>query len=181
MWRFAFSSHIYYRFSDLHDNVFSRRFIVFANSSTNTAIFDFAETTFCTRFSNFSSFMWHDGSWMLLIHIVKQENVRHPILCSVRTENTVENRSKTVILSKKQWYNAVTPRDPRLHHWFYKARTGVARPHNHRRNLRRYERYWYPIFNWGVPYPHFSGRKGEEFVEFAVTCQQRRSAEIKLQ
>jgi len=45
---FAFS--VFTIFSDLHNAVFSWRFIVFADSSTNTAIFDFAETIFCTIF-----------------------------------------------------------------------------------------------------------------------------------
>jgi len=40
----------------------------------------------------------------------------------------------------------------------------------HRRNLRGHEEY---------RYPHFSGRKGEEFT--VICCQQRRSTEIKLQ
>ena len=35
------------------------------------------------------------------------------------------------------------------------------------------------FLDWGVPYPHFSGRKGEEFS--VICCQQRRSAAIKLQ
>jgi len=34
-----------YHFSDSHNNVFSWRFIVFAESSTNSAIFDFADST----------------------------------------------------------------------------------------------------------------------------------------
>ena len=53
-----------------------------------------------------------------------------------------------------------------------------------RTNIERigviYEGYRYPHFlDWGYSTPHFSGQKGEEF---AVTCcQQKRSAEIKLQ
>jgi len=41
-------------------------------------------------------------------------------------------------------------------------------------------RYRYAHFlDWGVQYPHFSGRKGEEFD--VTCCQQKRSVQIKLQ
>jgi len=50
-----FLSHKFTAFCDLHNNIFSRMFIAlfFADSSTNTAIFDFVETTFCTMFFKF--------------------------------------------------------------------------------------------------------------------------------
>ena len=70
------------------------KFIVFfADSSTN----------YCTVFR--ISIALRDTK------VVGSKNT-HPILCSGIMENTVENSSGiTVILSKKQWYNAVTPRD----------------------------------------------------------------------
>jgi len=82
-------------------------------------LFDFAEITFCTICSNFSSSMRHHGNWKLLVHIAKHDNVRRLILYSEITKNTVENSDITVILSKKKWYNAVTPCDPGLHHCVY--------------------------------------------------------------
>jgi len=48
----------------------------FADLSTNTAIFDFAKTAFCTIFSEFQQ-LCENGSWKLLI--VKQENAGIPL------------------------------------------------------------------------------------------------------
>jgi len=77
---------------------------------------DFAETTLLHYFFEVQQLCETVVVWKLLIHIMKQENVRHPSLCSRITENTVENSGITVILSKKQWYNTVIPRDHGLHH-----------------------------------------------------------------
>jgi len=41
----------------------------------------------------------------------------HPILYIEITKNTVQNSGIMVILFIYQWYNAVTPCDPGLHHW----------------------------------------------------------------
>jgi len=38
------------------------------------------------------------------------------LLCSRITVNTVESSDITAIAFKKQWYNAVIPRDLRVHH-----------------------------------------------------------------
>jgi len=47
--------------------------LFFAYSFSNTAIL---------TLPNFSIPVRYFGSWKLLIHTVKQENIRHPILCS---------------------------------------------------------------------------------------------------
>jgi len=53
-------------FSDLYNNVFSRRFIVFADSSINTAIFDFAKPHSALFLLNFSSSDTTNGGWKLV-------------------------------------------------------------------------------------------------------------------
>ena len=92
---FHFCGHTYLPFfSDILDRYitmyFHRNLYVFWQICPLIAIFDFAETTFCTIFHTwyYSRAVRHNGSWKFLIHIVKQENIRHPILCSRITENT---------------------------------------------------------------------------------------------
>ena len=61
----------------------------------------------------------------------------------------------------------------------YRCRLESYVPAGVYKQRRNYERTGTPAFWTAGTIPHFSGRKGEEF---AVTCcQQRRSADIKLQ